>query len=116
MKSTNDRSGYWSYLVWFSLKFMAARGYNSTKCPKPCSRLLVKSELTYQRQTKDNLDGRMFLYFERDLKVTRHIVEYTWFNLIVDVGSSLGLWIGLSILGIYDLALDMLVKFSGKNV
>ena len=34
------------------------------------------------------------------------LVAYTWFDLITDVGSSLGLWLGLSALGITDLAID----------
>ena len=39
---------------------------------------------------------------------------YGFFDLIVEVGSSLGLWIGLSALGVLDLALDQSVR--GRRV
>ena len=35
---------------------------------------------------------------------------YSEFDLIVEAGSSLGLWIGLSILGIFDFIIDILSK------
>ena len=37
------------------------------------------------------------------VKTTRHRFAYGLFELVVDVGSSLGLWIGLSFLGVFDL-------------
>ena len=35
---------------------------------------------------------------------------YDMFDLVVEVGSSLGLWIGLSAIGLFDLALQFYVS------
>ena len=108
------KSNYVKHLGAYGHKLMAARGCRYQSCPKPCAELLVKSELTYQMLTgKDKLDGRLFLDFAKYANIIVHEIEYTCFHLIVDVGSSLGLWIGLSILGLYDLALDIMIKFKG---
>ena len=40
------------------------------------------------------------------MKVTTHHKAYSLFDLIVDIGSSLGLWIGLSALGVFDLLIE----------
>ena len=37
--------------------------------------------------------------------VVRYNMAYEVFDLVVEVGSSLGLWVGLSALGIFDLVL-----------
>ena len=37
-------------------------------------------------------------------------MAYSEFDLIVEVGSSLGLWIGLSALGVFDLFLNLAVE------
>ena len=48
------------------------------------------------------------------VRVEKKVIVYTFFNFIIDVGSSLGLWLGLSALGITDLAFEafMLAKKS----
>ena len=103
------------FICRFGKKFMAGRGCTSQTCPPPCHQLLVKAELTYQMQTQDKFDGRMFLDISPQVKETKHVIEYGGFHLVVDVGSSLGLWIGLSILGLYDLMLDLVIKFVGRT-
>ena len=35
--------------------------------------------------------------------MTRYLNAYDFFDLVVEAGSSLGLWIGLSALGVFDL-------------
>ena len=35
------------------------------------------------------------------------ILGYGWFDFIVDVGSSLGLWLALSVLDILDILVDL---------
>ena len=43
--------------------------------------------------------------------------NYTLFDLVIDSGSSLGLWIGLSILGVFDLVMQycLVIKNCIKN-
>ena len=44
--------------------------------------------------------------FRKTVRVERKVVVYTFFNFIVDVGSSLGLWLGLSALGVTNLFIN----------
>ena len=37
---------------------------------------------------------------------------YRWFEFIIDAGSSLGLWLGLSALDIWDLTVIVLIKIN----
>ena len=41
--------------------------------------------------------------------------SYKGFDLVVDIGSALGLWIGLSVLGFYDGLITLLEGYSKKN-
>ena len=48
----------------------------------------------------------IILNFKKTVKVTKYQKAYGLFDLVVEVGSSLGLWIGLSALGVFDLLLQ----------
>ena len=39
------------------------------------------------------------------------MIIYGWFEFFIDAGSSLGLWLGLSALGIWDLIVEYTRKF-----
>ncbi len=44
-----------------------------------------------------------YLTFDQKVIVTERVPNYDMFKYIIDVGSSLGLWLGLSVLGLHDL-------------
>ena len=44
-----------------------------------------------------------YLTFNQKVIVTEKVPNYDLFKYIIDVGSSLGLWLGLSVLGLHDL-------------
>ena len=46
---------------------------------------------------------RAIIFFDTRVKITERVHSYDAFKFIIDVGSSLGLWLGLSVLSIYDL-------------
>ena len=48
--------------------------------------------------------------FNQKVVVTEKVPNYDMFKFIIDVGSSLGLWLGLSVLGLHDLVV-WAVKF-----
>ena len=79
-------------------------GCQMLECPQPCTEIRVTSRLTYRfpawpvKKIQINLAS--------EVKNVQHNTAYGSFELIVDIGSSLGLWIGLSFLGIYDQALE----------
>ena len=47
------------------------------------------------------------LSFQKRVKVTTYLNAYGLFDLVVEAGSSLGLWIGLSALGVFELVLEV---------
>ena len=74
------------------------------KCKNPCKKMtntlsVISDTLAYGETV---LDFRL----KKTVRVEKKVVVYTWFNFIVDVGSSLGLWLGLSALGVTDLAIE----------
>ena len=44
-----------------------------------------------------------YITVDQKVSVTEKVANYSPFQFIIDVGSSLGLWLGLSVLGIHDL-------------
>ena len=71
-------------------------------CLKSCVELRAHSRL---KSIKSAIWRRTVLSFQKVVRVTRYQRAYDLFDLVVEVGSSLGLWIGLSALGIFDLFL-----------
>ena len=50
--------------------------------------------------------AKTILSFPREVKVTKHERTYGLPELVVDMGSSLGFWIGLAVVGVLDLVPD----------
>ena len=75
-------------------------------------------ETTYtvvEKGTKDDLfQSSASITFNQKVLVTEKVLNYDLFKYIIDVGSSLGLWLGLSILGLHDLAV-MAAQFIRNN-
>ena len=76
---------------------------HTTSCLKPCVELQAYATLTSKEEGED---FGVLLNFERKVKVTKYQKAYGLFDLVVEVGSSLGLWIGLSAIGVLDLLLQ----------
>ena len=77
--------------------------HHSSACLKPCFEVKIKSKFLKAVATKRK---GVWLNFEKSVKVTKYIKVYGLFDLVVEVGSCLGLWIGISALGVCDLVLD----------
>ena len=77
----------------------------STPCQRPCVEVKVRSRLNSVAATMGKVEVE--LHFPQQVKVTRYILAYGIFDLVVEGGSSLGLWIGLSGLGVFDLLVDV---------
>ena len=54
--------------------------------------------------------------FHPKVVVTERVPNYSMFQYIIDVGSSLGLWLGLSVLGLHDLAVSAVQVIKEKFV
>ena len=68
-------------------------------CPKPCKEIRIESKFTNSATIGYQM---VFIKLDKTVKVVQYIKAYGPFDLIVEVGSSLGLWIGLSAIGIFD--------------
>ena len=79
---------------------------DSGNCLKPCKGLFADSKMFFEKEPEENEEIFVSLTFVKEVKVTKYLRSYGLFELVVDVGSSLGLWIGLSIVGLFDLVLD----------
>ena len=76
------------------------------KCKKPCMKMTNKISLRAENDLEYPKYAELILKFRKEVIVKKQVVVYTWFNFIVDVGSSLGLWLGLSALGITDMTIE----------
>ena len=77
------------------------------RCKIPCRKMTIgKVRASRQVPKKEGISLR----FESHVQLEKKFVAYTGFNFIVDVGSSLGLWLGLSALGVFETAIHALTK------
>ena len=84
-------------------KFKLKPSKAEKKCKNPCKKMT--NTLTLVDNSRAGFTT-LELRFKKTVRVEKKVVVYTWFNFIIDVGSSLGLWLGLSALGITDLAIE----------
>ena len=79
----------------------ARRGiqYESTRCPLPCNLLTAKNSYLLSGKSNRNF---VFLHLQDYVKVERIVLDYGFTDLLVEIGSCLGLWLGLSVVGIFD--------------
>ena len=87
---------------------IAYSGFNDFGCKLPCTQLHLDVQ-QLKRVFKGNHWVWVEIQFEDSVKVYEEENNYTFFDLMVEVGSSLGLWIGLSAIGIFDLVTDVAV-------
>ena len=94
--------------VWLDKIVLNAFGgihYVHPSCPLPCS--VLKSRASFRllgsglvAQKGDQLE----LHFEANMDVEWIKIAYGPVELLVETGSCLGLWLGLSIVGVFDMA------------
>ena len=82
---------------------------NTYTCKLPCKEMKIKVE----HVVSFKMDGFEFIELRVQPKVMiiRQEASYSIFDLIVEVGSALGLWIGLSVLGVFNVMLEYLQHF-----
>ena len=70
------------------------------ECKAPCVSMKIKLK-QISRRTNEAVSTVAFETAE-EVVVTTDVFAYDIFNLVVDMGSALGLWLGLSALSIFD--------------
>ena len=88
------------------LEFTSSREMDCwDKCLKPCTSMSVVIKKT---DYNSNLLGRSWLNLKASTEVTVYteVYGYDALSLIVDLGSAMGLWLGLSALSVLDYGLE----------
>ena len=70
-------------------------------CPKPCTEMQYRARI---RMTGP--DRSIKLSFNSKVQYSGKMLTYNHFNFLIDVGSSLGLWFGVSVFGLTDLGIQ----------
>ena len=88
-----------------SLVFGSRNGlhYESEACRLPCTHILVKVKRLNTKFVNEYKSHHISLTFENNVKIERVVLAYGFTSFLVEVGSSLGLWLGLSVVAIFDL-------------
>ena len=81
-------------------------------CRLSCKKTIY--DVNERESLYQDFDGTAHINFNQKVTVTKKVPNYNMFNYIIDVGSSLGLWLGLSILSLYDLV-EIVVQFIKNN-
>ena len=76
------------------------------ECLPPCLKMSIEIKRTYYHANILN-HAKLSIVIENEVVVEKATHSYDIFNLVVDIGSALGLWLGLSALCI----LDNIIKF-----
>ena len=83
-------------------------------CLPPCLTMKLKSSL--RGRFSNNLNEAFIeIIINDEINVNKDVYAYDMFSLIVDLGSALGLWLGLSALSIFDFLLDFYQDTKGKS-
>ena len=92
-----------SWLGAFIRSAWKLQGHLSDDCLPPCSILSAHSTFlrSYTRTTLTH--DVVCLYFDVQVRLERRLQIYGFENLLVEIGSSLGLWLGISVLGIFGI-------------
>ena len=100
------RPAHQDLYTWLGLFIRSAwklQGHLSDDCLPPCSILSAHSTFlrSYARTTLTH--DVVCLYFDVQVRLERRLPIYGFENLLVEIGSSLGLWLGISVVGLFDI-------------
>ena len=101
----NQHNDWLSNITILQMKYLVSGKAHSENCTKPCKGLFAYPKIVRIEQKNTNA-SITYLKFNKEVKITKYVRTYGLFELVVDVGSSLGLWIGLSIVGVFDIVLN----------
>ena len=76
-------------------------------CLKPCLTMDIRLRLVHKISNLVDVGGAE-ISLNDEVVVYTAVIDYDMFNLVVDLGSALGLWLGLSALSIFDTILQVL--------
>ena len=102
---------YWDYL-W--PVYTLSNNKIEAKCKNSCRKTKF---YVHKRETiEDKGWSGAFVKISQKMVVTEKVVNYDLFQFIIDVGSSLGLWLGLSVLGLHELVVEAVQSISNSSI
>jgi hypothetical protein len=91
-------------------KFSHGKEHEITKnCLQPCKTMQITKVRNFFLTNRLN-NAKIKIAMNDKVTVVKAVYSYDLFNLIVDLGSALGLWLGLSALSIFDYTVLYLVN------
>ena len=81
------------------------KDFAEQKCKRPCTVYKIEVNMRGRGARKFQEFG-VFLQFDQNVAKKVKKMAYTPFQFVIDIGSSLGLWIGMSVLGLLDFLID----------
>ena len=78
------------------------RAHPSDTCPPPCTTMSAHSKYLRTIPSSTLSKNKINLNFDKNVKVEKIVAAYDFGTLLVEIGSSLGLWLGLSVVGVFD--------------
>ena len=84
--------------------------YHSSSCQLPCTRVTAHATFLQERRRRYRGYHKISIYFKEKVNVETVILAYDIESLLVEIGSSLGLWLGLSVIGLFDVLLLMILR------
>ena len=79
--------------------------FESESCPPPCTQMRMETILLKHNSGDYGVNWGSFV-FSDIVDIRTDTNNYDIFSLFVEAGSSLGLWVGLCALGVYDLIFE----------
>ncbi len=92
--------------------FMKDSKSESEWCLPPCKQLIYNVEIVRNEKSTLVQNWAQFMFADV-MNIESETNGYDSFRLIIEVGSSLGLWLGLCIIGIFDLIIEGVLKLQG---
>ena len=92
----------------------AGLSYSSRSCKGECNKKSVKSK--FYRQLNSVSSNAIYIYFSALFQRTSEFPDFAEQDLLVDIGSNMGLFLGLSIVGILDFATELVLKCSNLRL
>ena len=87
------------------------KAYTPASCLPPCT---ILEAIPKQEHKHSYKVPYVYIFFNDKVKVQTTVLAYGIDSLLVEVGSSLGLWLGLSVCGIFDLLTSIFEKLVGR--
>ncbi len=75
------------------------------KCKRPCTEIRSLIRPGFAQSSQGSISTT--LMFDEIVIFTKDIVSYDFSNFLLDLGSSVGLWFGMSVLGLTDLGVNV---------